>query len=218
MSQRVARAPKPGLPRTRAVQIGLIGPIGCGKTTVAGWLAGRGAAVVDADALTREVMAPGTDVAEAVIDHFGERFRTAGGALDRAALGRHVFADASALAELEAIVHPAIRERLEAAVLEADATGAPMIVLEAIKLVEAGYARTCDEVWLVTCSPERQLERLLGRGTEPRDAEQRRQAQAASAGLWRRAAKRTLRTDGSREDVERAVAVAFEEALAKPRR
>ncbi len=201
------------LPRTRTRLIGLIGPTGCGKTTVAGWLAERGAAIVDADELTRDVMGRGTDTAEKVIGHFGETYRLPDGSLDRAVLGRLVFGDPARLAELESIVHPAIQLRIAEAVRERDAANPAAIVLEAIKLVEAGYAASCDEVWLIVCDPEVQLARLLERGVEPIDAQQRRRAQEASLPLWRRAATRVLRTDGSRDHVERLVDAAFREAL-----
>ena len=200
---------------TRAPLIGLIGPIGCGKSTVAGWLAARAAAVIDADDLTREVMAPGTPVADAIVARFGAEYRRPDGSLDRVALGRLVFADPVRLAELESIVHPAVADLLEGSIRTADSRGPAAIVLEAIKLVEAGHAPWCDEVWLVICDPETQLVRLTGRGMDEPDARQRIAAQAASLALWRAAATRTIRTDGPRDAVERAVEAALQEAVAR---
>ena len=204
-----------GTLETRVPLIGLIGPIGCGKSTVAGWLAARGAAVIDADDLTREIMAPGTPVADAIVAGFGAEYRRPDGSLDRAALGRLVFADPVRLAELESIVHPAVAGLLEASIRAADSRGPAAIVLEAIKLVEAGHAPWCDEVWLVICDPETQLVRLTGRGMDEPDARQRIAAQAASLALWRAAATRTIRTDGPRDAVERAVEAALQEAVAR---
>src|SRR4029079_9011312 len=139
--------------------------IGCGKSTVAGWLGELGAAVIDADDVAREETAEGTPAAEAIAAEFGTQILRADGSLDRASLGRIVFADPEALARLEAIVHPAVRpvilERMEQASTEA----ARAFVAEAIKLVEGGLAALCDEVWLVTCDAGEQLERLLARGT-----------------------------------------------------
>ncbi len=215
--RRGGAAPRRGTLGTRAPLIGLIGPIGCGKSTVAGWLAARGAAVVDADELTREVMAPGTPVTGAIVAHFGEEYRRADGSLDRAALGRLVFADPARLAELESIVHPAVAGLLEASIRSADSSGpaAPAaIVFEAIKLVEAGHGPWCDEIWLVICDAKAQLARLTGRGMSEPDARQRVAAQAASRKLWRAAATRTIRTDSPPDAVERAVGAALEEALA----
>ena len=118
------------------LRIGITGPIGCGKSAVAGWLGELGATVIDADELARESTAPGEPALDAVFDRFGERYRREDGSLDRAALGRLVFSDAAALADLEAIVHPAVRSRIEIAIAAAEAAGAPAIAVEAIKLVE----------------------------------------------------------------------------------
>ena len=202
--------------QTRAPLIGLIGPIGCGKSTVAGWLAERGAAIVDADHLTRSIMTPGSPVTDAIIARFGGEYRLADGSLDRAALGRLVFDDPERLAELEAIVHPAVARLEQEAIRAAEALRPAAIVIEAIKLVEAGYAGRCDEVWLVACEPEVQLARLTRRGMSASDARQRIAAQSASLPLWRSAATRILCTDGEPAAVEGLVAAAFEELLGAP--
>jgi dephospho-CoA kinase len=196
----------------RVPLIGLIGPIGCGKSTVAGWLADRGAAIIDADELTRELMAPGTPLADSIIGRFGEQYRRADGSLDRGALGRVVFSDPGRLAELEALVHPAIKDRLARVVRETRAAGPRAVVLEAIKLVEAGHASACGEVWLIVCEPAAQLARLVARGMDEADARQRIAAQESSLPLWRSAATRVIRSDGSREEVERAVDAALDRA------
>ncbi len=210
-------APRRSTLETRVPLIGLIGPIGCGKSTVAGWLAARGAAVIDADDLTREIMAPGTPVADAIVARFGGEYRRPDGSLDRAALGRLVFADPVRLAQLESIVHPAVAGLLETSIRVADSRGPAAIVLEAIKLVEAGHAPWCDEIWLVICDPKIQLARLTGRGMDEQDARQRISAQAASLPSWRAAATRTIRTAGPRDAVERAAGFALEQALARRR-
>lgn len=204
-------------PATKTLLIGLIGPIGAGKSTVAGWLAERGAAIVDADRLTRELMAPGTPVTAAVFARFGEQFRLPDGSLDRRALGRLVFSAPDSLAALESIVHPAINELLARIVRETGDQGPRAMALEAVKLVEAGHAAHCDEVWLITCDPATQLARLVGRGMSEADARQRIEAQAPSLPLWRGAATRTISTDVPRDEVESAVAVALDEALARHR-
>ncbi|HEY4188859.1 MAG TPA: dephospho-CoA kinase [Candidatus Limnocylindrales bacterium] len=162
----------------RARRIGITGPIGCGKSQVARWLGELGAAVVDADAVARQVTAPGEPAHDAVLARFGDAVRAPDGTLDRAALARIVFADPAALRDLEAIVHPAVRPRILAAIAAADAGGAPAVVIEAIKLVEGGLAALCDEVWLVTCDAAAQRERLLARGTTVDDADRRIAAQA----------------------------------------
>jgi len=138
-------------------------------------------------------------------------------ALDRRSLGRLVFSDPESLAALESIVHPAINELLERIVRQTGEQGPPAMALEAVKLVEAGHAAHCDEVWLITCAPRVQLARLVGRGMSEADARQRIEAQAPSLPLWRAAATRTIGTDGPRDEVERAVGQALDEALARQR-
>ncbi|HET9456863.1 MAG TPA: dephospho-CoA kinase, partial [Candidatus Limnocylindrales bacterium] len=176
-----------------------------------------GAGVVDADRLAREVTAPGEPALAAVIERFGDRFRRADGTLDRAALGRLVFGDPLALRDLEAIVHPAVRPRIEGAVAAAEAAGAEVVAVEAIKLVEAGYAAQCDEVWLVTCDPAAQHERLLRRGLSAEDAEARISAQDDLATRLRPSATRVIDTSGPKEDSRARVLAMREAALAAHR-
>ena len=138
----------------RALRIGLIGPIGCGKSTVAGWLADAGAAVIDADIHARAVLEVGEPALNEVAVALGDDLLLADGSLDRAALAARVFDDPDALARLEAIVHPAVRPRILAALAAAEASGCAIVVLEAIRLVDAGYLPLMDELWLVTCTPD----------------------------------------------------------------
>ena len=197
----------------RTLRIGLTGPIGCGKSTVAGWLAARGAVVVDADEVARDVTAPGQPAHDAVLARFGDPVRGADGTLDRAALARLVFSDPAALADLEAIVHPAVRPQILAVVEAADAAGVPAVVIEAIKLVEGGLAALCDEVWLVTCDARVQRERLLARGASPDDAERRIQAQRGLVERLRPAASRVLDTTGPAVDARSRLAALWDEVV-----
>ena len=185
------------------VRIGLTGPIGCGKSTVAGWLGELGAVVVDADAVGRAVTdEPG--IAQAIVDRFGTAVR-ADGAIDRAALGRIVFRDATALADLEAIVHPAVRPAILEQVAQAERTGASAVVIEAIKLVEGGLAELCDEVWLVTCDPGVQRHRVIERGTSETDADRRITAQAGLRGRVRPVATRVIDTSDAAPETRAAI-------------
>jgi dephospho-CoA kinase len=195
------------------IVIGLTGPIGCGKSTIAGWLGERPAVVViDADIVAREVVEPGEPALDAVIARFGEGLRRADGSLDRAALGRIVFADPAALRDLEAIVHPAVRPRILARIEQARVDGAPALVLEAIKLVEGGLAVFCDEVWLVTCDPAVQLERGVGRGSSAADATRRIEAQGDLAERLRPAATRVIDTSSRPHATRTLVDRAFDAA------
>lgn len=200
--------------RGRPILVGLTGPIGCGKSTVAGWLAELGAAVIDADVLARDVTLPGEPALEAVIGRFGARYRLADGSLDRAALGRLVFADPGALRDLETIVHPAVRTRIEQGIEAARQAGARAVVIEAIKLVEGGLAERCDEVWLVTCDPAVQRSRLQVRGGGQADTDQRIAAQGDIRLRLAEVATRVLDTSGSEEATRRLVREAYETALA----
>jgi dephospho-CoA kinase len=196
------------------IRIGLTGPIGCGKSTVAGWLGELGAVVVDADVVARDVVEPGEPALDAVVARFGPGVVRPDGSLDRAALGRIVFADPAALRDLEGIVHPAVRPRILSTIGAAERAGARAIVIEAIKLVESGLANDCDEVWVVTCDPEAQRARLIGRGTTAADADQRIAAQGADLGhRLERAATRVIDTSGSIEQVRRSVASLFESVV-----
>ncbi len=181
---------------SRSLRIGLTGPIGCGKSTVAGWLAELGASVIDADEVAREVTAPGEPVLAEIADRFGRQLVRPDGSLDRAALARIVFADDERLRELESIVHPAVRPLLIAAVEAAEESGVPIVAIEAIRLVEGGLAALCDEVWLVACDPGEQRARLAGRGDDPADAERRIAAQDRLVDRLRPFATRVIDTSG----------------------
>jgi dephospho-CoA kinase len=202
---------------SRTIRIGITGPIGCGKSQVARWLAEDGAVVIDADVVAREVTAPGTPAHAAILRRFGQPVTADDGTVDRQALGRLVFADPASLRALEGIVHPEVRPRILAAIEEAEARRAPAVVVEAIKLVEGGLAGLCDEVWLVTCDPVPQRERLLDRGMGDADVAQRTQAQAGMVDRLRPVATRVLDTSGSEHESRTLVEAALAEATAARR-
>ncbi len=171
--------------------IGLTGNIATGKSVVAAILAQLGAQVVDADALAHQAMRAGTPTWQHVVDEFGPEVLQPNDEIDRAWLGARVFADPEALARLEAIVHPTViaeSKRLlqdlhkEMTPSASDSAGVRVIVLEAIKLIESGMYRRCDELWVVTCPHEQQVKRLTeGRGLSTAEAELRIAAQPPQA-------------------------------------
>jgi dephospho-CoA kinase len=194
--------------------LGLTGPIGCGKSTVARWLGERpSVVVVDADQVARDVVEPGEPALEAVIARFGESYRRDDGSLDRTAMGRLVFADPMALRDLEAIVHPAVRPRIIEAISEARRDAATAVVIEAIKLVEGGLAALCDETWFVTCAAALQQERVVGRGTPAADAGARIAAQGSFDEI-QTAVDRVIDTSRGVAETRAAVEAAFEAGLA----
>ena len=199
----------------RAVRIGITGPIACGKSTVSGWLGERpGVVVVDADRVAREVLERGEPALDAVVERFGGALLQSDGSLDRAALGRIVFAKPAALRDLEAIVHPAVRPRILATIERAEEARARAVVIEAIKLVEGGLAAECNEVWLVTCDPRAQRERLIGRGSTPADADQRIAAQEDITDRLATSATRVIDASGDIDATRQTAERALEEALA----
>lgn len=204
---------------SRPLVIGLTGPIGCGKSNIGRVLGELGGTVIDADVLARAATARGGPALEEIRERFGDRVFDANGELDRAALAAIVFDDQAALADLERITHPHVRQMINAQLEVAEREHLPFVVIEAIKLVEGGLADQCAEVWLVECSEATQRARLAHRGTRPDDVERRLAAQGPqlaerlTAMLGARAGVRHLSTEGSMDETRTIVEDALAEAL-----
>jgi dephospho-CoA kinase len=158
------------------LRIGLTGGIGSGKSTVAALLAARGAVVVDADRIAREVVEPGTPGLAAVVGVFGPGVLAGDGSLDRAALAAIVFADPEARARLDGIVHPLVRARAREVIGQAAPDA--VVVQDVPLLVETGQAGAHDLVLVVQTDLEARVARLLQRGLSEDDARARIAAQA----------------------------------------
>ncbi|ADB75802.1 dephospho-CoA kinase [Geodermatophilus obscurus] len=184
------------------LRIGLTGGIGSGKSTVAGLLAARGARIVDADRIAREVVEPGTPGLEAVVAAFGQEVLTPEGALDRPALAAVVFADPDARRRLDGIVHPLVRAR--ATELVAAAPPDAVVVQDVPLLVETGQAGSYDLVLVVEADLDTRVRRLVGRGLAEDDARARIAAQASDE-QRRAVADVVLDNSGSVEDLEAQV-------------
>jgi len=155
--------------------IGLTGNIGTGKSLVRRMLEHLGAYGIDADALSHRAIAKGAPAYRPVVNMFGQWILTPDGEIDRAKLGRIVFADPVALHDLEVQIHPLV---LEAVSLLIRRASQPVVVIEAIKLFESPLREICDSLWVVTCPPEVQLRRLVEkRKMLPADAKMRVEAQ-----------------------------------------
>jgi dephospho-CoA kinase len=157
----------------------LTGGIGSGKSTVAGLLARRGAVLVDADVIAREVVEPGTPALAALVERFGAGILAADGTLDRAALAAVAFADDESRAALEAITHPAINEEFTRRMRDAPADA--VVICDVPLLVESTQARSrgYEHVIVVEAPRAVRLDRLDRRGVPRADAERRMAAQAS---------------------------------------
>jgi dephospho-CoA kinase len=176
------------------VRVGLTGGIASGKSMVAEELAARGAVIIDADLLAREVVEPGTPALAAIIDRFGPEV-VRDGQLDRARLAQIVFADPLARNDLERIVHPAVRAR--AAELERAAGDAAVVVHVIPLLVETGQHQDFDLVVTVDADHETQIQRLMLRNGFSRAEAESRIAAQASREDRKRAADVVLDNTGS---------------------
>lgn len=190
--------------------VGLTGNIGAGKSSVARLFALWGATVVDADALAREAVAPGSEALRAIAARWGDRVLTPDGALDRAALRHIVFADAAERAALDAIVHPEIGRRRSGAIAAARARGERLVICDVPLLFEAGLTGIVDVIVLVDAPREQRLERLTGeRGLSAADAA------AMMAAQWpterkRRQADWVIENDGTWAELEPRARAVFD--------
>jgi dephospho-CoA kinase len=170
---------------SQPIVIGVTGGIATGKSTVLRLLAERGVTTIDADAVYHALIGPGGPLIRPIADRFGRDVIADDGSIDRRMLAGIVFADRRALADLEAVTHPAVI----AAVLDRITSARrPIVAVDAIKLIESGMADSCDSVWLVVCDPAVQKARLMARNdlssdeadlrlaAQPNEAERRKQA------------------------------------------
>lgn len=196
--------------------IGLTGGIASGKSTVAQLLAARGARVIDADILAREVLAPGTQGLAEVVEAFGPEVLGADGSLDRARLGQRVFADQVARRRLEAITHPRIAQRALLETQRAAAQGVQLVVYEAALLLESGAAAGVEALVVVAADPALQRRRVAERdGLSETEAQARIDAQASMAERLL-AADFVINNDGSLEALRAQVATLWEALIQGP--
>ncbi|MBI2755464.1 MAG: dephospho-CoA kinase [Chloroflexi bacterium] len=192
--------------------LGLTGNIACGKSSVGQLLAARPEVeYIDADAVVHALYESGTPEVQAILAYFGPGIRSADGTIDRRALGDLVMADPAALRALERILIPGVRARIQA--LIAGATR-PVLVLDAIKLIEAGYVEQCQAVWVVTCTRATQLARLMAtRGLTRAQAVARIDAQGPQSAKVRHAT-RIIPNDGDLSALRNAVEAAWARDIA----
>ena len=188
------------------LRVALTGGIATGKSHVLEQFRRRGVPCLDADVLAHGVTAAGTQASAAIAARFGQDVLAADGSVDRARLGRIVFADPAARRELEAMVHPAVYRAIQAGLraFGIELPGQPLAVVDVPLLYESGHAGDFDRVIVTACPMEVQLARLLERGMSEAEARQRLAAQWPTEEKARRA-DFVIRTDGSFEDTDRQV-------------
>ncbi|MGA7760956.1 MAG: dephospho-CoA kinase [Candidatus Binataceae bacterium] len=200
----------------KPITIGLTGGIGSGKSTAAKILAELGAPAIDADKVGHEIYQPGTPAYRELIDAFGEGILASDRTIDRRKLGPIVFADPAALKRLNAIVHPKMFARMGEMVAAMRRGGETRpIVIEAAILIEANWQPLFDEIWLVTASRDRVIERVeRDRGLKPEQTEARIRAQLSDEER-RKYATSVIRNDGTLEELRAAVTRLWQDALAR---
>lgn len=161
------------------LRVGLTGGIGSGKSTVAGMLQEKGAVVIDADAISRELVEPGEPALHMLVEEFGEGIIRPDGSLDRGRLAQLAFADEDGTARLNAVMHPLIRAESRRRLEAAEAEGADIVVYDMPLLVETDQQELVDIVVVVDVPVEVQVSRATGqRGLEESDVRRRIAAQA----------------------------------------
>jgi len=182
--------------------IGLTGNIGTGKTVVRRMLEHLGAYTIDADGLSHRAMAKGAPGYDPAVTTFGKWILDSHGEVDRKKLAALVFQDADAMARLEAIIHPLVREAVDMLIRRATR---PVVVVEAIKLLEGDLRKRCDSIWVTYAPPAAQIERLMAnRNMGREEAQQRVTAQGPQSDKIA-AANVIIRNVGSYDDVWRQV-------------
>jgi dephospho-CoA kinase len=189
--------------------IGLTGGIGAGKSTVSAMLAGKGAVVIDADAITRELQQPGTEVFDAMVERFGRGIVGPNGSLDRAAVADRVFDDPEALADLNRIVHPAVGAEIGRRMRELAGSDV-VVVLDVPLLVESRNAYDLAGVIVVDVDPETAVRRLVEQRNMREEDVRARLARQASRQERLARADVVIDNSGSVEDLRKQVDAAWE--------
>ncbi len=199
----------------RFLLVGLTGGIATGKSTVTGLLASPSVRVVDADALAREVVEPGTPAHTQIVIDFGKDVLQPDGRLDRARLGEIVFPDPVKRKRLEAITHPAIRNRFERIMADLEREGFDgLLIWDAALLVESGGHKKMDKVVVVTTDPATQLRRLMARDGLTAEAARARTASQMPLAVKARSGDYVIDNSRTREETAARVREVYRALLA----
>jgi dephospho-CoA kinase len=188
--------------------IGITGNIACGKTVVGHMLLEMGAErYIDADALVHQLYLKGQPIAVRVAEAFGPGVVAADGSIDRKALGAIVFQDAEAMRSLEAIVHPAVGQALLKELASVSPSG--IAIIDAVKLLEGGSGALCQSKWMIVCSEEQELARLMARNQLSEEEARARVRAQPSVAARLPLVDEVIDNSGSLEDTGRQVTDAF---------
>jgi dephospho-CoA kinase len=196
------------MPTDRSLlRVALTGGIATGKSHCLRRIAAQGVPTIDSDVLAREAVRPGTPGLRAVVARFGNAIVDPGGELDRAALGRVVFADLKARRDLEAIVHPEVFRGIETwfARLQGEPLPPRLAVADVPLLFETGYQDRFDRVIVAFCEPDEALRRLMKRDGLSQDEARQRVATQLPIDLKRARADYVIDTSGTTADTDRQV-------------
>ena len=194
--------------------IGLAGGIGAGKSEVSRILGEMGAEVLNADRYGHEVYLPGTDGHREVVETFGEDVLQPNGEVDRRALGGKVFGNPEAMAQLNAIAWPRIRQKIEDGIEEQRQRGTGVVVLDAAVLIEAGWTDAADEVWVVTAPEGDVISRLQARNNLTEEQVRARMASQMSSEERVQHADVVVANDGDLEGLQSQIEKLWQERLA----
>jgi dephospho-CoA kinase len=193
------------------LRVGLTGGLASGKTFVGHALRDLGCHLIEADELGHQVLLPGGEAYDAVIDEFGEEILDQDRHIDRHRLGELVFGKPDLLAKLSALVHPPVAERQArtiAAIAQSDP--AAIVVVEAAILVETGSYKKFDKLIVVVCTPEQQMERALKRGAYSREEVSDRLSRQLPLEEKLRVADYVIDTSGTKENTLEQVRILYE--------
>ena len=193
--------------------IGLAGGIGSGKSEVSRILGEMGAEVLNADRYGHEVYLPGTDGLREVVEAFGEDVLQPNGEVDRRALGGKVFGNPEAMAQLNAIAWPRIRQKIEDGIEEQRQLGTGIVVLDAAVLIEAGWTDAADEVWVVTAPEGDVISRIQARNNLTEEQIRARMASQMSSEERVQHADVVVSNDGDLQDLQNKIEELWQERL-----
>ncbi|OUN13040.1 dephospho-CoA kinase [Flavonifractor sp. An9] len=191
-------------------RIGITGPTGAGKTTALNVLTELGAHIIDADQVYHDLLAHSAPMGDALTARFGSAILDETGQVDRKALGSVVFADPTALADLNAITHRFIIEEIDRQAAQAETDGRTAVAIDAIALIESGVGETCDAVVGILAPREIRIRRIMAREGIPEDYARKRVDAQQGDGFFRTHCTHILENQGTAEEFAQKALALFQ--------